>query len=94
MAKTLLSKTPAGKLVIAVLDRGWVFLGRATEDEFTLTLEDAKCVRVWGTTRGIGQLALEGPQPETILDRAGTVSVPKGSVVCVIDAQESVWTGH
>jgi hypothetical protein len=91
MAKELLAKKATGKLVIAILDRGWVFIGRATEDEFTLTLGEADCIRVWGTTKGIGQLALEGKQASTVLDPAGTVAVPKGSVVALIDARDAAW---
>ena len=94
MAKELLSKKAAGKLVVAILDRGWVFIGRATEDEFTLTLKDADCIRQWGTTKGLGQLALEGKQSGTVLDAAGTVAVPKGSVVALIDAKEASWPGR
>ena len=91
---TLLNKKPAGKLVIAILDRGWVFIGRATEDEYSLLLDGADCVRRWGTSKGIGQLALEGKQSETVLEPAGSLSVPKSAVVALIDARESVWPGR
>lgn len=94
MSKSLLNKKPCGKLVIAILDRGWVFLGRATEDDATLTLENAFCIRIWGTTDGIGQLALEGAQKETKLDRAGTVAVPKSSVIALIECAEASWPNY
>jgi hypothetical protein len=87
-------KKATGKLVIAILDRGWVFIGRATEiDSVTgITLTNAACIRYWGTTKGIGQLALNGPQSSTKLDEAGTLSFPHH--IALIDADESQWPGR
>jgi hypothetical protein len=82
------------RLVIAILDRGWVFIGRATETPAAVQLENADCVRRWGTTRGIGELALDGPRSETKLDPAGTVTVPRTAVIALIDANESSWPGR
>jgi hypothetical protein len=82
------------KLIIAVLDRGWVFIGRVEESPGSITLNRAACIRYWGTTKGIGQLALEGPQPQTKLDEAGTVTVPRHAVICLLEAAEGKWTGR
>lgn len=84
----------AGRLCIAILDRGWVFVGRVTEQPSAVRIEGADCVRRWGTTRGIGQLATEGPTKTTVLDQAGTVTVPRSSVVALIDAAEASWPGR
>lgn len=94
MAKSKTVKKASGRLVIAVLDRGWVFVGRATESPSALTLQSADCIRYWGTTRGIGQLALEGPQSGTKLDPAGTVTVPRTAVIALIDASADKWPGR
>jgi hypothetical protein len=83
-----------GKVVIAVLDRGWVFVGRSMPTEEGLRLENAACVRYWGTTRGVGQLALSGPEKATRLDEAGVVLVPESSVICVIETDEKLWEGR
>ncbi len=83
-----------GRLCIAILDRGWVFVGRVTEQPSAVRIEGADCVRRWGTERGIGQLALKGPTRETKLDPAGTVTVPRTSVVALIDAAEASWPGR
>ena len=54
---------------IFVCERGFVIVGRiASEDTLTITLNDVAVVRRWGTTRGLGQLAMEGPLLETILE--------------------------
>lgn len=83
-----------GKLVIAILDRGWIFVGRAKEMPSAITLDGAACIRSWGTTKGIGQLALEGPLKDTKLDEAGSLTVPRRSVIALIDVRESAWPGR
>lgn len=89
-----MAKSDKPKLVIAILDRGWVFIARAEENPASLILTNAACIRYWGTTKGIGQLALEGPQRETKIDEAGTVVVPRTAVIALIDAVESKWPGR
>lgn len=91
---TTIDQSSTGPLKIAILDRGWVFVGRVTESPGAVSLTNAACVRRWGTTRGIGQLATEGPTKNTVLDQAGTVTVPRSSVVAIIDAVESSWPGR
>jgi len=86
-----MTKKDDSKLVIAILDRGWVFVARATETPSAVILTNAACIRYWGTTRGIGQLALEGPQRETKIDEAGTVTVPRTAIIALIDAVEAKW---
>lgn len=86
--------TNPSRLVIAILDRGWVFIGRATESPSAITLANADCIRRWGTSAGIGELALKGPLLETKLDPAGTVTVPRTSIIALIDANESSWPGR
>ena len=65
---------------IVVIDRGWVVVGDVTSAPDKLTITNARCIRRWGTTKGLGQL-IEGPQPETVLDPLGTVVVPIRSVL-------------
>jgi hypothetical protein len=85
---------PATPVTIAVLDRGWVFVGRLTRNDDGITLEKAACIRRWGTTKGVGELALRGPQSSTVLDEAGTVIVPASSVICLIETTEDLWKGR
>lgn len=87
-------KTDKPKLVIAILDRGWVFIARVSESPSALDLTNAACIRYWGTTKGIGQLALEGPQRETKIDEAGTVTVPRTAIIALIDAVDAKWPGR
>jgi len=79
------------KLQIAVLDRGFVYVGRCVLADGMLTVTDAQCIRRWGTTAGLGQLALTGPTSATKLDAAGTVRAPQSSLMHLLDCAETAW---
>lgn len=77
---------------IAVLDRGFVYVGDCVYDGDTLTITNARNIRYWGTERGLGQLALEGPTDKTKLDNVGTVRAPARGVMHLIDSEASLWS--
>lgn len=56
---------------IVIGNRGNVVVGDLTISGDTGTLKNASVIRRWGTSRGLGQLAIDGPQPETVLDHCG-----------------------
>jgi hypothetical protein len=76
---------------IVILQRGWVFIGKLSQEGTLCTLTDAYNIRRWGTTDGLGQLALEGKQAETKLDKIGTVSFHELTSVAFLDVNEDVW---
>jgi hypothetical protein len=76
---------------ILVLQRGWVAIGRHSKDGAEHVLTDASVIRRWGTTKGLGQLATDGPQANTVLDATGTVRAHELATVLVIDADATVW---
>ncbi len=76
---------------IVVVDRGWVYVGECEYLQDMLVISNAKNIRQWGTTRGLGQLALEGPTSATRLDLYGTVRVPVRSVITLIDTESHLW---
>jgi hypothetical protein len=76
---------------IAVLDRGFVYVGICSVADDMLTITDARCIRRWGTTGGLGQLALSGPTASTKLDKAGTVRAPIRSVIHMLDTASDLW---
>ena len=58
---------------IIVGDNGWVFAGSCIDnDDGTVTITNAKNIRRWGTSKGLGEL-INGVLPETQLDHYGTV---------------------
>jgi hypothetical protein len=76
---------------IVVLQRGWVMIGRYSEDGDMCKLENAYVIRRWGTEKGLGQLALEGKQEDTTLDKAGVVDFHKLTIVATLKAKEELW---
>lgn len=53
---------------IIVLQRGWVVVGEYSSDGTSGYINKGYVIRVWGTTRGLGQIAVEGPTNSTQLD--------------------------
>jgi hypothetical protein len=78
-------------LQIAVLDRGFVYIGQCSLSDTELVITDASCIRRWGTSAGLGQLALTGPTASTKLDKAGTVRAPLSSLVHRLDVNKAAW---
>lgn len=76
---------------IVVADRGFVYVGRIRYDSEFCVIEKAQNIRRWGTTKGLGELALDGPQEDTILDAVGTVRVPARAVISIIDTEAAKW---
>lgn len=79
---------------IVVLQRGWVFIGRYSEDGDNCALDNAYVIRYWGTTKGLGQLALEGKTDKTKLDKAGRVEFHRLTVVAAISCKEDLWNSE
>lgn len=81
-----------GDLKIVVLQRGWVMIGRLERNGSECKLYNASVIRCWGTTRGLGEIALEGPKASTKLDKCnGLVEFDYLTVVCSISASEVAW---
>jgi hypothetical protein len=78
-------------LKIAVLQRGWVVLGDIKKEGDTNKVENAKVIRRWGTTKGLGEIAKNGPTSSTVLDDAGTVQFHQNQLIFTIDTDEKLW---
>jgi hypothetical protein len=77
---------------IVVLDRGYVYIGRVNIDGDFVQIENAKNIRLWGTSRGFGELANEGPKSSAKLDDVGTVYAPICAVIQLINVDASKWS--
>ena len=77
---------------IVVADRGFVYVGNVVISDDWCVVTRARNVRYWGTTEGLGELALKGPTSKTKLDATGTVRIPMRAVISVIDTEEEKWT--
>lgn len=77
---------------ICVLQRGWVMVGYYQRDGDNCSLNKASVIRNWGTTKGLGEIALEGPKGSTKLDPTnGVVEFHRLTEVCTIVCKESEW---
>lgn len=79
------------RMQIICCHRGFVFVGMVSDRENEVVIRDASCIRKWGTTKGLGEIASGGPTAKTILDHSGTVRVHPLSIVARIDCEADKW---
>ncbi len=85
---------PAGDptpVQIVVIEGRWNIVGNVETTETGIVITNAKVIRYWGTTKGLGELALNGPTGKTILDPCGTVRVPAAAVLLTMDTDAGKW---
>ena len=79
---------------IVIAQRGWVFVGDVERKGDDVTISNAQCIRRWGTTKGLGELAENGPLKSTVLDPMGTVRMHSLAVVASLDCEGSKWAAR
>lgn len=79
------------KKQIVILNRGWCLVGDYSEKGDECTLDNASVIRVWGTTKGLGELAENGPLTNTKLDACPVVTFHKMTMVARMSVNESNW---
>lgn len=81
-----------GDIKIVILQRGWVMVGRFERNGSDCKLRNASVIRSWGTTKGLGEIAKEGPTSNTKLDKThGIVEFDYLTVVATVACEESAW---
>lgn len=84
-----------GGIRICILQRGWVVVGKYSQIGSECKLTDANVIRVWGTTKGLGELAINGPIPEkTKLDPCPDVYFHELVGVFQMQCEASKWQGE
>lgn len=76
---------------IVILQRGWIVVGRHFKDGDHGRIENGYVIRVWGTTKGLGELADNGPTSSTRLDKTKTVRFHELTMVAMVDCDQSKW---
>lgn len=76
---------------IVILQRGWVMVGKFSQEGSQCCLKDAFVIRKWGTTKGLGELALNGPTDKTILDPIPETKFHELTVIATLQCEESKW---
>ncbi len=83
----------APPISIAILDKGFVYVGRvSTYSDGSLIIRGGHNIRTWGTSKGLSELAFDGPiTGKTILDKCPDIFVPSHSVSHLLACDESKW---
>lgn len=83
---------PDEEIKIVVLDRGFVYVGAVTfdDDNAFVIIKKAHNIRIWGTTKGLGEL-VSGPTSQTKIDWVGTVKAPRRALISIIDTEQGAW---
>lgn len=79
------------KKKIVVLQRGWVVVGNVEVTELEVKISDCSVIRVWGTSKGLGELAEGGATDKTKLDKCPDIIAHPLSVVLYMSVNESKW---
>lgn len=73
-----------GEKRIVILQRGWIYVGDYYLNGTEGRIENASCIRKWGTSKGLGELAEEGVKSDTKLDKCPTVNFHRAGEVHTI----------
>ncbi len=77
---------------IVILQRGWVMVGKFERNGSDCKLSNASIIRNWGTKKGLGEIAKDGPTPNTVLDKCnGLVEFDYLTVVAMISCEVKAW---
>ncbi len=80
-----------GQIKIVILQRGWVVVGRFFKNGHNCWIENGYVIRQWGTTKGLGELAMNGKQDATKLDPIPKTEFHELTIVASIICDESKW---
>ena len=76
---------------IVVLQRGWIVVGDVEKTPEEVKISNCSVIRNWGTTKGLGEIAEDGPTAKTVLDKCPDVMVHPLTVVMLMNINESKW---
>lgn len=76
---------------IVVLQRGWVVIGDVEKTEAEVKINNCSIIRIWGTSKGLGEIAANGPTDKTKLDHCPPVIAHPLSVVLYMNVNPGKW---
>ena len=90
-SKTKEEKEMKRDIRICVLHRGWVLVGDYSRTGDYVKLEKPSVIRIWGTTKGLGQIAADGPLQNTVLDPEPECEFNVQQVIRTISCSGEKW---
>lgn len=79
------------KKQIVVLQRGWIVVGDVSKTQEEVTIKNCSIIRVWGTSKGLGEIAENGATDKTKLDSCPDIIVHPLSVVLYMNINMEKW---
>lgn len=76
-----------GARYIVTMQRGWIVVGDVTKKGDYLSIENPSVIERWGTTEGLGQLAITGPTSDTRLRKTAPMLTHELTVIHLIRVQ-------
>lgn len=76
---------------IAILQRGWVVVGDLFKSGSDYRMRNAAVIRNWGSTKGLGEIAIRGPTKKTILDKTPPLRFHEQTVVAFMICESDEW---
>lgn len=56
-----------------------------------IKLESSYVVRKWGTTKGLGEIAQNGPTQDSVLDECPPMEIPVSAIINTIECDAKAW---
>lgn len=79
---------------IVILQRGWVVVGQYSQEGDECTISNGYVIRSWGTSNGLGEIALNGPTSSTKLDKITETKFHELAAIASLKCEESKWAKH
>lgn len=78
---------------IFILTNGQTIIGEVfeTNDNSATNIRYAQNIKKLGSE--LGDLAANGPTPETVLEMYGAITIPNNSIIFALDTDETLWPG-
>lgn len=73
------------------MQRGWVLIGKYYQHGSKCWIENGYIIRIWGTNRGLGELASEGKKEKTELDKIPKTEFHELTIVASILCDSQKW---
>ena len=88
------SENAGSDIRIVILQRGWVVVGRYSKKGSEVTLDGGSVIRVWGTTKGLGEIAFGGPTKDTKLDSIPQANWHELTEIATMKCDAKKWESH